>query len=129
MAVMRLHWAYRDQELHSVASRREGPSPKEDDFPPAVTRGFGRRAMPTLLAVDLGLRTGLALYGQDGRLLWCRSQHYGTRAALRRGVHGLLDANPEVSRLVLEGGGPIADIWVREARRRGIPVRQISAED
>jgi hypothetical protein len=56
-------------------------------------------------------------------------QHYGTRAALRRGVHGLLDANPEVSRLVLEGGGPIADIWVREAHRRGIPARQISAED
>jgi hypothetical protein len=83
----------------------------------------------SLLAVDLGLRTGLALYDRDGRLLWYRSQHYGTRAALRRGVHGLLDANPEVSRLVLEGGGPIADIWIREARRRGIPVRQISAED
>jgi hypothetical protein len=30
---------------------------------------------------------------------------------------------------VLEGGGPIADIWVREAGRRGIPVRQISAEN
>jgi hypothetical protein len=85
--------------------------------------------MPSLLAVDLGLRTGLALYGTDGRLRWYRSQHYGTRAALRRGVHGLLDANPEVARLVLEGGGPIADIWGREARRRGFPVRQISAED
>jgi hypothetical protein len=30
---------------------------------------------------------------------------------------------------VLEGGGPIADLWVREAERRGIPVRRIAAED
>jgi hypothetical protein len=31
--------------------------------------------------------------------------------------------------MVLEGGGPIGEIWVREARRRGLLVRQISAED
>ncbi len=85
--------------------------------------------MASLLAVDLGLRTGLALYGTDGRLAWYRSQHFGTRASLRRGVHGLLDAHPDVTLLVLEGGGPIADIWVREAERRGIPVRRIAAED
>ena len=85
--------------------------------------------MASLLAVDLGLRTGLALYGPDGRLRWYRSQHYGSRAALRRGVHGLLDAEPDVAHLVLEGGGPIADIWVREGERRRIRVRQIAAED
>jgi hypothetical protein len=61
----------------------------------------------SLLAVDLGLRTGLALYGPDARLVWYRSQHFGSRASLRRGVHGLLDASPDVSHLVLEGGGPI----------------------
>ena len=85
--------------------------------------------MASLLAVDLGLRTGLALYGPDARLAWYRSQHYGTRTSLRRGVHGLLDTYPDVSHLVLEGGGPIADIWVREAGRRGLSVRQIAAED
>ncbi len=85
--------------------------------------------MPLLLAVDLGLRTGLAAYGRDGRLLWYRSQHFGTRAMLRRGVHGLLETIPDLDRVVLEGGGPIADIWVREAQRRGLLVRQISAED
>ena len=85
--------------------------------------------MASLLAVDLGLRTGLALYGSDARLVWYRSQHYGNRASLRRGAHGLLDACTEVSHLVLEGGGPIADIWVREAGRRGLSVRQIAAED
>jgi hypothetical protein len=85
--------------------------------------------MAALLAVDLGLRTGLAMYGPDARLVGYRSQHYATRTSLRRGVHGLLDASPDVSHLVLEGGGPIADIWVREAQRRGILVRQIGAED
>ncbi len=85
--------------------------------------------MASLLAVDLGLRTGLALYGSDARLVWYRSQHFGNRASLRRGVHGLLDACPDVAHLVLEGGGPIADIWVREAGRREISVSQIAAED
>lgn len=85
--------------------------------------------MADLLAVDLGLRTGLALYRPDARLAWYRSQHFATRASLRRGVHGLLDGLPGVSRLVLEGGGPIADIWVRDAQRRGLAVRQIAAED
>jgi hypothetical protein len=85
--------------------------------------------MASLLAVDLGLRTGLALYGPDARLIWYRSQHYATRTSLRRGVHGLLDACPEVSHLVLEGGGPIADIWVSDSERRGLSVRRIAAED
>ena len=85
--------------------------------------------MASPLAVDLGLRTGLALYGPDARLVWYRSQHFASRASLRRCVHGLFNACPEIAHLVLEGGGPIADIWVREARRRGIPVRRISAED
>jgi hypothetical protein len=85
--------------------------------------------MASLLAVDLGLRTGLALYGPDARLVWYRSQHYATRTTLQRGVHGLLDACPDVSHIVLEGGRPIADIWLRDAQRRGILVRQIAAED
>lgn len=85
--------------------------------------------MAELLAVDLGLRTGLALFGADARLVWYRSQHFGTRAALRRGVHGLLDTLPDLQRLVMEGGGPIAEIWTREADRRGIAVLRIAAED
>lgn len=85
--------------------------------------------MASLLAVDLGLRTGLALYGPDTRLVWYRSQHYATRTSLRRGVQGLLDACSDTTHLVLEGGGPIANIWVKEAERRGLMVLQIAAED
>ena len=82
-----------------------------------------------LLAVDLGLRTGLALYRRDGRLAWYRSQNFGNVSRLRRGVRGVLDAIPHLAWLVLEGGGQLAEIWQREAARRGLRVRQVFAED
>jgi|GEM_PF-118513 len=85
--------------------------------------------MGTLLAVDLGLRTGLALFRAEGRLIWYRSQHFANRAALRRGVQGILNAQGDLDSLVLEGGGAIADVWIHAAELRGIPIRQISAED
>jgi hypothetical protein len=82
-----------------------------------------------LLAVDLGLSTGLALYGQDGRLRWYRSKHFGSTTRLRRGVRRMLADIPHLSRLVVEGSSPLANIWLREADRRHLTARQISAED
>ena len=82
--------------------------------------------MPSLLAVDLGLRTGLALYGHDGRLRWYRSQNFGARSRLKRGVHGLLNDLPDVALLILEGGS-LAEPWRSEAERRTVAVRQIDA--
>jgi hypothetical protein len=66
-------------------------------------------AMPVLLAIDIGVKTGLALYRHDGRLLWYRSQNFGTAQRLRRGVRSVLDTLPHLAWLVLEGGGPLAD--------------------
>jgi hypothetical protein len=85
--------------------------------------------MPSLLAVDLGLRTGLGLFAENGRLVWYRSRNFGTAVRLRRRVHTLLEELPDLAWLVMEGGGPLATIWEREAQRRGIGLRQISAED
>lgn len=82
--------------------------------------------MPALLAVDLGLRTGLALYGADGRLRWYRSQNFGARSRLKRGVYTLLNELPEVEWLILEGGS-LAGPWQREAEQRKLAVRQIDA--
>ncbi len=84
--------------------------------------------MGSLFAVDLGLKTGLALYGQDGRLQWYRSKNYGTNAMLKRGIFTLLNTLPEISLIVLEGGGTLATIWEREADRRNIPIKRINAE-
>ena len=83
--------------------------------------------MRSLLAVDLGLRTGLALYAGDGRLLWYRSHNFGSAPRLRRAVHALLRDLPDLAWLVIEGGGPLADIWEKEAERRALPVLRIGA--
>lgn len=81
-----------------------------------------------LLAVDLGVKTGLALYGRDGRLRWYRSKNFGSAARLRRGVRAILDELPDLAGLVIEGGGDLAEIWALEAERRHLPLRQISAQ-
>lgn len=72
-----------------------------------------------LLAVDLGLRTGFALYERDGRLRSYRSQNLGTRARLRKAAGSVLAEHADVERIVLEGGGDIADIWKRAAEQAG----------
>jgi hypothetical protein len=81
------------------------------------------------LAVDLGLRMGLALLDGAGRPVWLRSKHLGTLSALRRAAHSILRENPELDLLVLEGGGSAADIWAGEAAKAGIRVRVVSAQD
>lgn len=86
-------------------------------------------ATPGLLAVDLGLRSGLALYGRDGRLRWYRSQNFGNQARLKRAVPSVLHGAGALAWLVLEGGGPVADVWEREAARRALPVLRVAAED
>ena len=83
---------------------------------------------PSLLAVDLGLRTGLALYGADGRLRWYRSQNFGSNARLRRGAYGVLGGVGGLEHLVLEGGGTLAELWAKEGQRRGVRVRVVDAE-
>jgi len=84
--------------------------------------------MGSLLAIDLGIKTGLALYGTEGRLCWYRSKNFGTATQLRRGTHTLLNSVPDLSFLILEGGGPLGAIWEREATRRGLLFKQITAE-
>ncbi len=82
----------------------------------------------SLLAVDLGLRTGLALFGRNGRLIWYRSAHMPNRSSLRRFVGGLLAETTGLAWLVLEGGGPIAETWEREAKKYDVGVRHVTAE-
>jgi hypothetical protein len=83
--------------------------------------------MDTLLGVDLGLRTGLALYDEMGRLIWYRSRHFGTTAQLRDGARAILGGLAALRWLVLEGGNAYGDIWRHEADRRGVEVLQIDA--
>lgn len=84
--------------------------------------------MGALLAVDLGLKTGLALYGGDGRLRWYRSHNFGSIPRMRKAVYRVLEEIPELSHLVLEGDRRMAEIWEKEGARRGASSRLISAE-
>lgn len=81
--------------------------------------------MAGLLAVDLGVRTGLARFNTNGRLAWYRSHNFGNAVRLRRAIPALLD---DVSHLVVEGGGALAGPWAAEAEARGIDVTWVSAE-
>lgn len=85
--------------------------------------------MPSLLAVDLGLKTGLALFADTGKLIWYRSHNFGTAERLRRGVPGILEGIPDLAALVIEGGGNLATVWEKEAERRGIVFFRIDAGD
>ena len=87
------------------------------------------RRMAALLAVDLGVRAGFACYGDDGRLRWYRSQNFGDLARLRRAIPGLLAQTEDLTRVVVEGGGPIAEAWSRRAEERDIAVARVSAEE
>ena len=81
-----------------------------------------------LLAVDLGLKTGLAYYGGDGRLVWYRSHNLGSRQRLKRAAYGLLSEHSSVTHLAVEGGGPLVEPWKKEAERRGLRFLRVDAE-
>ena len=84
--------------------------------------------MGSLLAVDLGLKTGLALFGENGKLIWYRSHNFGTTDRLRHAVPGILNTTSDLTALAIEGGGNLATVWEKEAKRRGIMLIQIGAE-
>ncbi|MBV7335547.1 hypothetical protein KFU94_46350 [Chloroflexi bacterium TSY] len=84
--------------------------------------------MQTLLAVDLGLRAGLALFRKDRQLLWYRSLNFGSITRMRSGVYSILSSIPNLGWVILEGGGSLSKPWLHEVKRREIPVHQIGAE-
>lgn len=85
--------------------------------------------MEELLAVDAGLRTGFALYGRGGRLLWWGSKHLGNLTSLRRAVRTFLAGRPLLRWLVVEGGGGPGELWIREGGRIGVGTMMVSAEE
>lgn len=80
-----------------------------------------------LLAVDLGLKTGLALFDKEGKLIWYRSRNFGTKARLKKAAGAILKEAGPVEVLVIEGGGTMETPWIGEARKRGIEVLQLHA--
>ncbi|MDY0101351.1 MAG: hypothetical protein RBS07_00330 [Lentimicrobium sp.] len=80
-----------------------------------------------LLAVDAGIRTGLALFDEIGKLVWYRSHNMGSLSSLKKAVYPILKSIENLSFLVIEGGGPIVKVWLNAAIKLGIPTQQIDA--
>jgi hypothetical protein len=85
--------------------------------------------MELLLSVDLGVKTGMALYHSGGRLLWFRSQNFGNSARLRKAIPGILNRDEDLRYLVVEGGGPLLKIWQQEAERKNIELIKTMAHE
>jgi hypothetical protein len=89
-----------------------------------------------VLAIDLGLRTGLACFDIDDDtgldcLQWFRSQHYADVPTLKRAVSGVLyeAAGAHVlSAVVMEGDLRLGDVWRKLAVKRGAHVMRVAPE-
>lgn len=81
-----------------------------------------------LLAVDVGLHIGLALYSCNSQLLWYRSHHLADLQKLKRLIAKLLRTPPRPTYIYLEGGGPLAEVWRREGEKLHLRLVQVHAE-
>ncbi len=85
--------------------------------------------MRTMLAVDLGLKTGLALFSDEPRLIWYRSQNYGSAERLKRAAYSVIHDMPDLSYIVIEGGGVLARPWALQAAKHDVEVLMVSAHE
>lgn len=85
--------------------------------------------MNTLLAVDLGVKTGYALYSDEGKILRYHSHNFGNAQRLKRGVYGILKSFENLQYLYLEGGGKLEKYWIKEAVKLDVKVIQLHAHD
>jgi len=87
--------------------------------------------MKTILGIDLGIRTGLALFSMDARLIWFRSHNFGTRQRLRKGIYTLLCQilnEWDLLFLIMEGSKDIGKLWMKRGQKIDVPVYFVSPE-
>ncbi len=84
--------------------------------------------MPSLLAVDLGLRCGLALFDAEAGLQWYRSSHFGSRSQLKRAVYGIMRPIDGLAALAIEGDRDLGDIWAKLAAKWDVEVLRVAPE-
>ena len=82
-----------------------------------------------LLSADLGVKTGMALFSSEPRLIWYRSQNYGNKNRLKTDVHNILKDFSPSDIILVEGGGELLKIWKNEAVKKRMEFIQVYAED
>ena len=81
-----------------------------------------------LVAVDLGVRTGVAVFGGEGRLVSVGSRNLGRRGQVRQLAAALRRELERVDALILEGDRTLAPGWQRAFEPRGTEVVLVEAE-
>ena len=83
-----------------------------------------------LLAVDLGLRIGLAYFDRRGVLGWYRSRHIGPRSKMKTAFRAIArDAKSwGLEAIAVEGDMQLAEPWRRFALDHGLIFHHIAAE-
>jgi hypothetical protein len=85
-------------------------------------------AAARLVAVDLGLRTGIAVYDGEARLCSYGSRNFGSRSRLRAGAGTVLREVGRVDVLVVEGDRALGTIWAAHAARLGARTLEVAPE-
>jgi hypothetical protein len=75
-----------------------------------------------LLAVDAGVKTGLALFSRPDKLIWYRSHNMGSVNGLRKAAYNLIHSIENLTCIAVEGGGPVAVAWIKEAGKQNIKI-------
>lgn len=83
-------------------------------------------APPRLIAVDLGLRTGVACFGADGTLRYARARRFANRTRLRAAIPSLLTGEGPLAWVVVEGDPALARLWTRAAERLGAQTLRVA---
>jgi hypothetical protein len=85
-------------------------------------------AAARLVAVDLGLRTGIAVFDGEARLCSYGSRNFGSRTRLRAGADSVLREVGRVDVLVVEGDRALGAIWATRAARLGARTLEVAPE-
>lgn len=85
------------------------------------------RGREVLLAVDLGLSTGIAIFDENGNLSRYRSHHLPDKSTYKRWIMALLREFPDLRFVIVEGGGELAEEWKKVAGKRGFHFKRIDA--
>ncbi len=71
--------------------------------------------MNRLLAIDLGHRSGFAVFGEDGRLQSYRSTNFGSARRMKQAAWGVLKEVEGLAWVVAEGDRTLAEVWEKTA--------------
>lgn len=81
-----------------------------------------------LLAIDLGLRSGFALYERDGRLVRFFSRSFASISTLKRAAFGVLGDLGPLELVIVEGDRVLGEVWLKAAEKRGARGMFVSPE-